>query len=66
MVAPLEVPRNTSRAQAKAAPKEGYPKKRGQGHYKGRSPKAPALPADNTFPSGTSPPSKRFLEYKPH
>jgi hypothetical protein len=28
-------------AKRRAAPKEGVQKKRGQGHYRGRSPKAP-------------------------
>jgi hypothetical protein len=41
MVAPLEVSRNAERAQGEGRAREGSTK-RGQGHYKGRSPKAPA------------------------
>jgi hypothetical protein len=42
IVAPLEVPRNAERAQSEGRAMEWRPKKRGQGHYKGRSSKAPA------------------------
>ena len=46
MVAPLEVPRNAERAQSEGRAREGRSRnaRRGQGHYKGRSPKAPPRP----------------------
>jgi hypothetical protein len=38
MVAPLEVPRNGSRAQSEGRAKEDVATRHGQGQYKGRSP----------------------------
>jgi hypothetical protein len=44
MIAPPKVPRNAARAQGEGRAKEGKTGKRSaaKGHYRGRSPKAPA------------------------
>ncbi len=41
MLTPLEVPRNASRTQSIGRAKEDVATRRGQGQYKGRSPKTP-------------------------